>query len=169
MYTQWMFCKGPLLFFHSFGNLQNCFILLQFRLQKYHTIFFLREFFCIKTFNLIFCCYIYASVASPQGGLWGFSPPIFWISISKNPKLAPDFRQKVCLAPQSIFSPPKTKFRVTPLLSDIGYLPSLDAFFVSKTWHGIKLDEKKKNFNSKQIFNNFSSHFQLVNLFHCCK
>ena len=50
------------------------------------------------------------------GGYGALAPPIFEISISKTTKLAPNIWQKVCLAPQSIFSPSKTKFSVTPLV-----------------------------------------------------
>ena len=54
----------------------------------------------------------------PRGGRGGYgalAPPIFGIPISKTTKLAPNIWQKVCLAPQSIFSPSKTKCSVTPL------------------------------------------------------
>ena len=56
-------------------------------------------------------------VASQQGGLGAgaLAHPIFGISISKRRKLAPRIGQKVCLAPQSIFSPSNTKSIVTPL------------------------------------------------------
>ena len=63
---------------------------------------------------------IFRAVASPQRqGGGALAPPIFEISISKNTILAPKIGEKVCLAPQSIFSPPKTKVRVTPLSSSL--------------------------------------------------
>ena len=73
------------------------------------------------------------SVASSQGGGAmgrGFSPPpIFGISISKATKLAPNFWQKV-----HMFSPPKTKFGVTPL-EHMSFMNQVLLIFHEQTQH----------------------------------
>ena len=71
-------------------------------------------------------------MASPQGGLWGAAlapPPIFGISISKATKLAPNFWQKV-----HMFSPPKTKFGVTPL-EHMSFMNQVLLIFHEQTQH----------------------------------